>query len=144
VKVSEGGGAPAAERSLATTRGVALALSIGPLAVLGALLLVPAASSPTRYLVLPAALAGLVALAVGYQLYGAVLGRLAAGAAAGPRLAALRAATIASLSVTESTAIFGAIAFYFSREPVALVGLAAHLILAGAVWPTEGRLEGMP
>jgi hypothetical protein len=143
VNVSESGGAPVAERSLATTRGVALALSIGPLAVLGALLLVPAAP-PSRFLVLPAALAGLVALAVGYRRYGTVLGRLAAGAAAGPRLAALRAATIASLSVTESTAIFGAIAFYFSREPVALVGLAAHLILAGAVWPTEGRLEGMP
>jgi hypothetical protein len=143
VNVSEGCGAAAAERSLATTRVIALALSAGPLAVLGTLLLVPE-PPPSRSLVLPAALAGLVALAVGYRLYGAMLGRLAGDAAAGPRIAALRSATIASLSVTEATAIFGAIAFYFSREPIALLGVAAHLILAGAVWPTERRLEGIP
>ncbi|MBZ5639337.1 MAG: hypothetical protein LAO51_11365 [Acidobacteriia bacterium] len=134
--------APDPERSLAITRAVALALSIGPLVLLGAVLLVPA---PTRsgVLVAPAALAGIVALAIGYRLYCGVLGRQAPGAGVGPRLANLRTATIAGLSVTEATALFGVIAFHLSREPFALAGLAAHLILAGAVWPTGARLDGI-
>jgi protein-S-isoprenylcysteine O-methyltransferase Ste14 len=137
------GSQPDVERALAPMRVVALALSLGPLLVLGALLLVPA-SPPSRGLVAPAALAGLVALAIGYRLYRSMLARIAPGAHADARRAVLRTATIASLSVTESTALFGAVAFYFSREPFALAGLVSHLILAGAVWPTCGRLDAMP
>jgi hypothetical protein len=130
-----------ADRSVATTRIIVVALSIGPPALLGAALLVPV-PAPTSFPALPAALAGLVALAVGYRLYRSMMGRIASDSISATRLVAIRTATIASLAVTEAAAILGVIAFCFSREPMALTGVATHLILAGAVWPTRGRLEG--
>ena len=131
---------PDAEGILAATRGVAAMLAATPFALLSAALLAPP-PAPSRVLVAPAALAGLVALAAGNRWYRGILDRIAQGARPADRAAALRKATIAGLACTEAASLLGVIAFHISREPFALVGLAAHLILAGALWPTRARYE---
>ena len=115
-------------------------LATTPFALLSAALLAPP-PAPSRVLVAPAALAGLVALAAGNRWYRGILDRIAPGARPADRAAALRKATIAGLACTEAASLLGVIAFHISREPFALVGLAAHLILAGALWPTRARYE---
>ena len=131
---------PDAERVLAATRGAAAMLAATPFALLGGAMLAPP-PAPSRFLVAPAALAGLVALAAGNRWYRAILDRIAPGARPADRAAALRKATIAGLSCTEAASLLGVIAFHVSREPFALVGLVAHLILAGALWPTRARCD---
>ncbi len=134
------GSATAGESALASARLAAAALVAGPLVLLGLVLLVPP-PAPWRALVAPAALLGFVALAAGNRLYARLLERSRTRAGAAERLLSLRSATVAALALTEATAILGVLAFHFSREPFALAGLAVHLILAGAVWPTRARLE---
>jgi hypothetical protein len=136
------GPAPDPDEELGALRGVAIALAASPLVAVGIVLALPP-PSPWRGLVAPAALFGIVALAVGHRAYQSILGRTRASAAPRQRLSALRRATIAALAVTEAVALFGVVAFHLSREPYALVGVATHLVVAGGVWPTRARLQGV-
>jgi hypothetical protein len=138
--IGSGSGAQDAGRVVATTRRIAASLAATPVALLAASLLVPP-PPPSRALVAPAALAGLVAFAVGNRWYRGLLDRVGPDARPAARAAALRKATIAGLACTEAASLVGVVAFHVSREPFALVGVAAHLILVGASWPTRARLE---
>jgi hypothetical protein len=85
----------------------------------------------------PAALAGLVALPIGYRVYLGVRGR----GRGTHRRAAFKRATIAALAITEGVALFGVVAYLLSENPMTLFGVASHLLLTGAIWPSGSRLE---
>ncbi len=129
-----------AESERSTVRLIAAALAASPVVLLGLALVVPP-PPPRHALVAPAVLAGFLSLAVGHRWYRRVLDGRATGAGPADRIAALRVATISGLACTGTAAIFGVFAFHFSREPFSLAGLAVHLILAGALWPTRARFE---
>lgn len=127
------------ESTLRSARLIAAAIAAGPVVFAAAVVAIggtPASSS----LVFPAILAGLIALPVAWRLYAALQ---SGGAAAGEdaRCRRLVTATVAALAVTEGAALFGIVAFMLSREWAALVGVATHVILAGAIWPTDAKLE---
>jgi hypothetical protein len=129
------------ERSaVAQARIIAAALAAGVLvlaAISGVVRLPPSLFS----LATPAGLCGLVSLVIGYRLYAWLRERVPSGASHRQRCAAFVRATIVALAVTESTALFGVIVFWLSGEPIALIGVATHIILAGALWPGPERLR---
>lgn len=92
-------------------------------------------------LVLPAALAGLVAPVIGYRLYHGLRGRVSPRSRVATRLEVFVRATVSALAVTEAAALFGAAAYWAGRDWAALTGVATHLLLTGAVWPSGIRLE---
>ena len=57
------------------------------------------------------------------------------------RNAAFQKATLVSLAVTEAVALGGVVVYLGSGEWMALSGVATHLLLAGAVWPSRARFE---
>lgn len=129
------------EATLRTARIIALALVLGPLVMFIVALLVrtdpllPAAG-------LPAGLLGLIGPVAGYRVYQALRGRIPPDRGARERRHAFQAATLLALGITEGIALLSIVAFWLSGKPIALVGLATHAILAGAVWPSEQRLQG--
>jgi hypothetical protein len=126
------------EPTLRTARIAAVALLSGVVAMaLAAWLLRPRVTASVPILVGPAALAGLVALVIGYRVYQAIRSR---GHEAGRREAFLRA-TIVALAITEGAALFGVVAFLLSGNPATLFGVASHVLLTGAIWPSASRLE---
>lgn len=136
--------APAApldpEAALSTARLIAIALTAGALLLaVVAVLSPPSRSVPA--LVAPAAIVGFVSLAVAYRVYQRGRERIAVDAGAAVRSAAYLRALIVSLSITEGAACFGMLSFMLTRNPFCFSGLAAHLVLAGAIWPTREALE---
>ena len=91
------------------------------------------------WLVVPAGVLGLVAPAVAWRLQARVRENATGGAAEGRR-AYLRS-VIVGLAVTEGTALLGVMAWRLSGELPALIGLPMHLLMVGALWPTEERLQ---
>lgn len=88
-----------------------------------------------------AALAGLISPVIGYRLYAWLRERYPAEASHVERCAGFVRATLLSLAVSESVALFGIFAYWFSAALPALIGVVTHVILVGAVWPTDERLE---
>jgi len=121
-------GAERALRSARTAAAILVAAPVVLVAVAAAVPLEPSAPS----LATPAVLAGLLAPALGFHLY-----RRMQEAGTGRFVRA----TIVSLACTEAGATLGVVAFLLSREPLALVGVAMHVLLAGAIWPSRERLE---
>ena len=107
-----------------------LALAVAWLAPLGS----------TRLLDLPAGLIGLVAPIVGYRLYQRQRERLAAGASAAERCAAFVRANLLAVAVTEGAALLGLVAHLLGGAVAPLIGVATHVLLVGAIWPTPQRL----
>jgi len=89
----------------------------------------------------PAALFGLVGPVLGYRLYLLLRERIPAEADAVERRRVFLRATLSALSITEAAALFGVLVFVFSGEWYAAVGVATHIILTGAIWPTQERLD---
>jgi hypothetical protein len=132
------------DRVLGTARLVAALLGVGPLLLLALTLAVPPdpASSP---LVVPAGVLGLVAPAVAWRVQASAREKGRGSAAAGHR--AYVRSVVAGLSITEAAALLGVLAWLLSGQVQALIGLPMHLVMVGALWPTEERLrqaEGDP
>jgi len=129
---------PGGEPELRIARFAAVALLTGVgIAVLVAWVMQPRVTASVPVLVGPAALAGLVAVVIGFRVYHAILGR---GRGAHRREAFMRA-TIVALSITEGAALFGIVAYLLSGNPTTLFGVASHVLLTGAIWPSACRLE---
>ena len=48
----------------------------------------------------------------------------------------------AARAITEGAAVFGVVVFAMTGAPLALIGVLMHVLLGGAVWPTEEKLAG--
>ncbi|MDX1389522.1 MAG: hypothetical protein R3344_10060, partial [Acidobacteriota bacterium] len=92
-------------------------------------------------LALPAALAGLIAPVVAYRVYLRLCERSPRNAGLQDRCTAFIRATLVALAVTEAPALLGLVVFLLSGAPLALSGVAAHVLLTGAIWPSRTRLE---
>ena len=123
--------------SLATARLIAAVLAAGPFLLLAVALAFPARWESTR-LVVPAGVIGLVAPAVAWRAQARIREQARGGPVAGRR-AYVRSVTV-GLAITEGAALLGGIVWLLSREPSALVGLPMHLLMVGALWPTEERI----
>jgi hypothetical protein len=125
-------------RTLASAR--AAAAILGVLAFLPLLLSLVASPVPRgTALVVPAGAIGILAPALAWRLQAQIRER-AGGSAAGARRAYLRSVVV-GLAITAAAALFGGIVWLLSRETAALAGLLMHVLLVGAIWPTEARLE---
>ncbi len=136
-----GDGGPSREaRVLFSTSVTAAVLAVVPL-----VLTIVAAFLPRRasggFLVSPAILAGLLSPAVGYHLYHALRRKVAPEAGMEERCASFRRANWVALGTTEVIAVFGAVTYIFSDQWPALAGVATHVIVTGAIWPTRERLD---
>ena len=100
-----------------------------PYGVVSNLLAMPVVSG----LVMPAGLLGIVAPAIAWRLQARI--RQRAGGQAYVRSVAV------GLAVTEAAALIGALVWLYSREAAALIGFPMHLLMVGALWPTEARME---
>jgi hypothetical protein len=125
-------------RVLSTARLIAAALGAGPLLLTLFAGLVSPAAGFSR-LVVPAGVLGLVAPALAWRLQARVRER-ARGRAEDGRRAYVRS-LILGLAVTEAAAILGGVAWLLTGEIQALIGLPMHLVMVGALWPTEERLQ---
>ena len=116
------------------------ALVAGPLVGMAAIGLF---DPPARVaaLVAPASLLGLVSPVIGYRLYHLLRERIPVDAGVEMRCRAYVRANLAALAVTEGAALFGLVAYSLSSELFTLVGVGAHVLLAGAIWPSPERLE---
>jgi len=132
--------APDSRSVLVTARLVAGGLAAG---VLILTVLAGLVASPVRleWLAPPAALLGLVSPVIGYRLYALLAERVSPTEDAGARRGAFLRATVVALSVADGVAVFGIVAFALSGKPMALIGVLTHVILTGAIWPSEERLE---
>lgn len=124
--------------ALGTARLTAAVLGAGPF-LLAALMLVVAPREGATRLVVPAGILGLVAPAIAWRVQ-ARIREAARGGAAGGRRAYVRSVTL-SLCITEAAAILGVLVWLLTRQPEALIGLPMHLVMVGALWPTEERLQ---
>lgn len=93
-------------------------------------------------LVAPAAIAGAVSPAVAFRLYQMRRDRLSGGDGASVRRQAFLRANVLTFAITEGAAVFGVIVFALSGAPLALIGVLMHVLLAGALWPSEEKLAG--
>ena len=99
-------------------------------------------SAALGVLVVPAAALGAISPAIGYRLYLLLRERIPAEAPTWERRAVYVRAVVLSLAVTEAAALFGALVFGLTSDPIALLGPLMHVLLAGAIWPSLERLEG--
>ncbi len=125
-------------RALSTARLIAAVLGAGPLLLAAVARLLPSGEGGS-WLVVPAGVLGLAAPAVAWRVQARVR-EAATGGADGGRRAYLRSVVV-GLAVTEGTALLGVMAWLLSGEVPALIGLPMHLLMVGALWPTEERLQ---
>lgn len=131
---------PRADRTIDAVRVVAAALAAGPPIFAAIAALVPVRAS-AMFLVGPAVLAGMLSPALGYRYYHAKILKIPPEADLLARAVAFRNATWISLAIPSAIALFGVAAYALSREWIALLGVATHLLVAGAVWPSRERLD---
>ena len=124
--------------TLSTARAIAAVLAVGPLLLTALAPLVSPVQAGSR-LVVPVGVLGIVAPALGWRLQARIRDGVAGGVEAGRR-AYLRSVAL-GLAVTEGAALLGVVVWLLTREVPALIGLPMHLLLAGALWPTEQRLQ---
>jgi hypothetical protein len=96
----------------------------------------------TEGLVVPAAVIGAVAPAIGFRLYQLLRDRLTPRDDAARRREAFLRANVLAFAITEGAAVFGVVVFAMTGAPLALIGVLMHVLLGGAVWPTEEKLAG--
>jgi hypothetical protein len=126
--------------ALRTARAIAAALVAGP-PVLMLLPLVAPLDADLSRLVAPVVLIGIVNPLLAYRVYLSQReGKPASGAGKGPAERFVRA-TVLALGVSELVALLAVIGYWLTSRPVTLLGLATHFLAAGAIWPTEERLE---
>jgi hypothetical protein len=93
-------------------------------------------------LVVPAAVVGAASPAVAFRMYQLLRDRLAGGASATLRRQAFVRANVLCFSITEGAAIFGVVVYALTGAPLALLGVLMHVLLGGALWPSEEKLAG--
>lgn len=124
--------------TLTQARIIALALVLGPL-VFWIVAHFIRIGSGEDYLVMPAVLFGLVSPVIGYRIY-LKIREGSPNDIEGANQAFLRA-NIVALAVTEAAALFGCVAYLVSYNPLTYIGYLMHVLLAGAIWPNEFRLQ---
>ena len=92
--------------------------------------------------VVPAAVIGAASPAIAYRLYQLLRERLTPGATASRRRETFLRANVLAFAITEGAALFGVIVYALTGAPVALIGVVMHVLLAGALWPSEEKLAG--
>jgi hypothetical protein len=97
-------------------------------------------ASGLEFIVAPAVLLGLLSPVVGYRLYCRMRERLPREADDAYRCRRFLAATIIAAGISESIAILGIAAFLLSGSFAGLVGVVTHVILVGAIWPSQEKL----
>jgi hypothetical protein len=128
------------ERAVASSRTIAAVQVVTTVALAGAAALLRA-EPRSDALVTPAAVLGIVAPAFSYHLYRRQQRAASVEKDPARRVFRFRAGTWVSIACTECAALVGIVAFYLSGETLCLVGVLMHLLLTGAVWPTEERLR---
>ena len=126
--------------TLRTTQLIALALVFGPLVLLGVAWFVPLDAS-LGWIAMPIGLLGLISPVAAYWLYHSQHARVSSSADEGARCQAFLKATILALAVAEAVALIAIVGFALSQNLMALTGVATHVLVAGAVWPSPQRLE---
>ncbi|HKQ59810.1 MAG TPA: hypothetical protein VJS92_00920 [Candidatus Polarisedimenticolaceae bacterium] len=132
---------PLVERALRESRWIVAGMAVSVAVVTAAALRIDAVASPVLWPVSTTALFGILSPVLGYRLYGWVRERAAAAGLAEKCRAFVRAHALA-LGLSEGCALLGLVAFVLSRHPAALLGVATHAVLCGALWPGRERLEG--
>jgi len=92
-------------------------------------------------LVAPAALLGVVSPVIGYRLHLLLRERMSPDFGLEARCQRFVRANLVASAVTAGIALLGLVAYFLSGEPFTLVGVATHVLLAGAIWPTPERLQ---
>jgi len=127
------------EATLRTARAMAGALGAG--VVLFALVASTLdLSSGFDALTAPAALFGLIAPVLGYRIYLHLRDSVPAGESVDVVCGLYLRATVFALGITEAAALLGVVAFMLGGGAFALVGLPMHLLLTGALWPSDEKL----
>jgi len=126
-------------RTLGRARIVVSALVGGVLVLAAAGSAMPRADGLTA-LIVPAAVAGAASPVLGFRLYQLLRERLAPGLDRERRREAFLRANILAFAVTEGAAVFGVIVHVLTGSALALIGVFTHVLLAGALWPSEERL----
>jgi hypothetical protein len=93
-------------------------------------------------LVIPAAVIGAASPVIGFRLYQMLRERLTPGTPRSRRREAFLSANIISFAITEGAAVFGVLVYALTGAPLALIGVLMHVLLAGALWPSEEKLAG--
>jgi uncharacterized membrane protein len=93
-------------------------------------------------LVVPAAVVGAASPVVAFRLYHLLRERITPTATDAVRRETYLRANVLAFAITEGAALFGVIVFALTDAPLALIGVAMHVLLAGALWPTEEKLAG--
>jgi hypothetical protein len=134
--------APAADREVLRSSRVVAGLGVAvPLVLAAASGLLPRVDGSAA-LVIPSAVAGAAGPVVGYRLYQLQRERLPRAAAEADCRRAFLRATVLALGITEGAALLGIVVHGMTGELLALIGLFMHVLLAGALWPTEEKLQG--
>jgi hypothetical protein len=92
-------------------------------------------------LVVPAAVMGAASPAIAFRLYQLMRDRLTPESTVEHRREVFVRANVLCFAITEAAAVFGAVVFALSGAPLALIGVGMHVLLAGALWPSQEKLE---
>jgi hypothetical protein len=128
------------EQTLTTAR-LILGAMVGTLVLVAALCLLLPRGPWGDFLIAPAGIVGIVSPAIGYRLFHWFGERLPQGAGDTEREASFLRASVLAVSVTEGSALLGIVTFAMTGALTAMIGVVSHMILTGALWPTEDRLE---
>lgn len=92
-------------------------------------------------LVLAAGLVGLIAPVMGHRAYERMRSGVRRLPDNGPRHTGFQRATIVAVAITYAAALGGIVIYMRSGEWMALSGVATHVLLGAAIWPSRTRLE---
>lgn len=123
-----------------TTRLFALALAGAPLLVLALALVIPA-NPDLSVMLFPVGIVGLAAPVIAYRFFLYRKSKLASSQPESARCGAYLTAFLLALATSEGAAVLGCIGFVFTRHPAALLGVATHLLIVGAIWPSDERVR---
>ena len=140
------GPSPAAVDPLRRTRVVVAVLVASAVGIAAAGVAVVAsgevsAEGSDRRLVLAAGWVGLIAPVVGYRVYERMRSRVRQLPDNGQRHTGFQRATIVAVAITDAVALGGIVIYMWSGEWMALSGVATHVLLGAAIWPSRTRLE---
>ena len=129
------------QATLARNRVMVTALAGGVLtlaAVAGFIDLSPV--SFAERLSLPAGLAGLIMLVVGWHVYGKFRERAADVQDVATGCTRYSTAILVALALTEGFAFLGIVVYMLGGSLVALTGVVTHVLLTGVLWPATEKL----
>jgi len=90
---------------------------------------------------LPAGLAGLVMLVVGWHVYVAGSERASEVEDIATGCARYTTALLTALALTEGIAFLGILAYMLGANLLALTGVLAHVLLTGVLWPASEKIR---